>query len=235
MNALEIAAIGLQQNTERLRVISHNVANISTPGYKRQVSVAGAFSNAMDSAQAVVATQLDQSAGKLMRTGSPLDVALAEREFLMVQTNGGAPALVRGGSLQVDPRGKLVTAQGLAVQGTGGELTVPPTATQVRIDAAGKVWADEALAGTLRVVRMAPGEGPVPLGEGLYAVPPGTQALQPVDAPALQVGHLEASNVSSAQEMVALMNTTRHAETMVRLIQGSDELMEKAIRKLGEL
>ena len=139
-------------------------------------------------------------------------------------------------SLQLDARGGLVTAQGLALQGSSGEPRVPATATQVRIDSAGKVRADDNPAGNLRVVRLNSGDSLVTLGEGLYAVPQGgASSLQAVTNPALHVGHLEASNVSSAQEMVALMNTTRHAESMVRLIQGSDELMEKTIRKLGEM
>jgi flagellar basal-body rod protein FlgF len=234
MNTLEIAAIGLQQSTERLRIVSHNVANISTPGYKRQIAVSGAFSNAFDAAHATVSAQTDLGPGKLRATGNPLDVALGDREFLAVQTLGGAPALVRGGSLKVDARGRLVTEGGLPVQGTAGDLMVPTTATRVRIDVAGRVLADEQQVGALRIIRVASGEPMSSLGEGLFAWPSGS-GVQSVQAPALQVGHQEASNVSGTREMVDLITTTRHAEAMIKLIQGSDELLEKTIRKLGEI
>lgn len=237
MNALEIGAIGLQQSTERLRIISHNVANISTAGYKRQVAVTGAFSNVMDLERAAVTPHLDTRAGKLVRTGNPLDIALKEGEFLVVQRPEGGNALTRGGSLSVNEAGRLVTATGLALQGNGGALSVPPTATQVKVDASGRVLADGVSVGALRIMRLQPGQAITPIGDGLYAWPQGDgiQSLKEVSMPSLQIGHTEASNVSNVQEMMALMATTRHAETMVKLIQASDDLREKAIRKLGEL
>jgi flagellar basal body rod protein FlgG len=237
MNTLEIAAIGLQQDVERLRVTSHNVANVTTPGYKRQVALQAAFSDVLDaqmSAQQAPSVHSDLSAGKLRATGNPLDVALADREFLGVATANGASALMRGGALQVDARGRLVTSGGLAVQGVNGDITVPTTAGSVRIDAAGQVFADDKSVGSLRVFKLKPGAALSALGDGLFAVSDVADA-QPVASPAIQTGHTEASNVVSSQEMVQLMSTTRHAESMVRLMQGADEMLEKTIRKLGEM
>lgn len=237
MNTVEIAAIGLQQDNDRLRVLSHNVANITTPGYKRQIAVHGAFASAVGTemaAQAAMSTHTDVSAGKLRPTGNPLDVALNDREFLMVQTATGSTALTRGGSLQVDSRGRLTTSTGLAVLGTSGELSVPSSAGAVRIEANGQVYADDKLVGSLRVMRVADGVQPLALGEGLFGLPNMADA-QIVQAPRLNVGHTEASNVVSSQEMVQLMTSTRHAESMVRLIQGADEMLGSTIRKLGEM
>lgn len=240
MNTFEIAAIGLQQDTERLRVLSHNVANVTTPGYKRQVAVQEAYSRAMQSelsAQSAMSTHTDMSMGKLRATGQALDVALGEGEFLMVQLPSGATALSRGGALQVDARGRLLTSGGLAVQGASGEVVLPVGAGSVRLDASGQVFADDKPAGALRVMRVAPDIALQPLGGGLFAVPnlADAQALQAVQAPRLQVGYTEASNVVPAQEMVQVMATMRHAESMVRMLQGADEMLEKTIRKLGEM
>lgn len=237
MNTVEIAAIGLQQDNDRLRVLSHNVANITTPGYKRQIAVHGAFANAVNTeaaAQSAMSTHTDISAGKLRPTGNPLDVALNDREFLMVQTAAGGVALTRGGSLQVDARGRLVTSTGLAVLGASGELLVPFSAGAVRIESNGQVFADDRIVGSLRVMRLGEGVQPVTLGEGLFGLSSMAEA-QVVHAPRLNVGHTEASNVVSSQEMVQLMASTRHAESMVRLIQVADEMLEKTIRKLGEM
>lgn len=242
MNITEIAAAGLQQDIERLRVTSHNVANITTPGYKRQIAVQsaalqGRFANAIDterSTQSGMSTHTDMSAGKLRPTGSPLDVALNEREFLLVQTATGGIALSRGGALQTDSRGRLTTSVGLLVQGASGELTVPSTASAVRIESGGQVFADDKLIGALRVMRLIDGVQPIALGEGLFTLVNMADA-QAVPVPVLNVGHTEASNVVSSQEMVMVMASVRHAESMARLIQGADEMLEKTIRKLGEM
>jgi flagellar basal-body rod protein FlgF len=242
MNITEIAAAGLQQDIERLRVASHNVANITTPGYKRQIAVQSAalqstFANAINSeraTQSAMNTHTDISAGKLRPTGNPLDVALNDREFLLVQAAAGGAALSRGGALQVDSRGRLTTSAGLLVQGASGELAVPSTASAVRIESNGQVFADDRLIGSLRVMRLGAGVQPVALGEGLFTLANMADA-QAVPMPQLNVGHTEASNVVSSQEMVMVMASTRHAESMARLIQGADEMLEKTIRKLGEM
>lgn len=237
MNTFEIAAIGLQQDTERLRVLSHNVANVTTPGYKRQVAVQEAYSRAMQSelsAQSAMSTHTDMSMGKLRATGHMLDIALGEREFLMVQLPSGGVALSRGGALKVDARGRLLTSGGLVVHGASGEVVLPAGAASVRLDAGGQVFADDKPVGALRVMRVVPDIPLSPLGAGLFALPNVADA-QAVQAPRLQVGYTEASNVVPAQEMVQVMATMRHAESMVRMLQGADEMLEKTIRKLGEM
>jgi flagellar basal-body rod protein FlgF len=242
MNIVEIAAAGLQQDLERLRVTSHNVANVTTPGYKRQIAIQSAslqstFASAINaerSTQSAMSTYTDMSAGKLRPTGNPLDVALNDREFLLVQTATGGSALSRGGALQVDARGRLTTSSGLLVQGASGELSVPATASAVRIESSGQVFADDKLMGALRVMRLSDGVQSIALGEGLFSLANMADA-QAVSAPVLNVGHTEASNVVSSQEMVMVMASARHAESMARLIQGADEMLEKTIRKLGEM
>jgi flagellar basal-body rod protein FlgF len=237
MNPVEIAAIGLQQDNERLRVASHNVANITTAGYKRQIAVQGAFADVVSlerASRAAMSTHTDISAGKLRASGNPLDVALNDREFLLVQTASGGAALSRGGALQVDARGRLTTSASLKVQGANGELSVPSSASAVRIDATGQVFADDRLVGALRVVRLAEGAKPMVLGEGLFGLE-NMAETEVVQAPRLNVGQIESSNVVSSQEMVQIMSIARHAESMARLIQGADEMLEKTIRKLGEM
>ena len=244
MSTIEIAAIGLQQDTERLRVISHNVANVSTPGYKRQLAVLSAFSGLVDAGLAnglsnVHSNQLaptvhtDMSTGRLHSTGNPLDVALDGREFLMALSASGEPALSRGGALQVDASGRLVTSAGQIVQWVGGDIRMPSTAGQMRIEADGKVFADDVQVGALQVVSVASDASIASIGDGLFSVQ-NTGDMQAVSNPRLMVGQSEASNVASSQEMVQLMMTVRHAESMARLIQGADEMLEKSIRKLGE-
>jgi flagellar basal-body rod protein FlgF len=72
------------------------------------------------------------------------------------------------------------------------------------------------------------------LGEGLFGLE-NMAETEVVQAPRLNVGQIESSNVVSSQEMVQIMSIARHAESMARLIQGADEMLEKTIRKLGEM
>ena len=99
-------------------------------------------------------TQLQFRAGKLRTTGNLLDVALSEREFLLVQAAAGSMALSKGGSLHIDGQGRLVTAGGHAVQGLNGEIVAPVTAQDVRIDVGGAVYADNRRVGALQVIKL---------------------------------------------------------------------------------
>jgi flagellar basal-body rod protein FlgF len=235
MKSLEIASIGLRDDIGRLRLLSHNVANVTTPGFKRQVQVRESFEShlAGGAAGTTAQTHVDLTNGKLRATGGALDIALRDRDFVVVHGADGGLALSRAGTLQLDAQGRLTTAEGHLVAESRGALTVPAASTSVRIDERGQLMSDDRVLGTLRVVSVPTGDRVVALGDGLYGVND-VAALRASDA-GVQAGHVEVSNVVPSQEMVHLMSTVRHAEAMVKLIQGSDEMLEKAIRKLGEL
>ena len=235
MNAMEIAALGLRLDGQKLTVASHNMANISTPGFKRQVLLQPAFAGAFDaaaSAAQMARVETDLRGAKVATTGRVLDVALPEGSFLVVERDDGTQALTRQGSLQVDASGSLRTQAGHKVLGSGGAVMVRD-AKALSIDAAGRLLADDQAFDTLRTVSLQPGARAVPLGDGLFDADPAQWQAGPLHA-GLRSGALETSNVISSQEMVNLMTTTRHAETMVRLIQTADEMLDKAIRKFGE-
>ena len=115
MNAMEIAALGLRLDGQKLTVASHNMANISTPGFKRQVLLQPAFAGAFDaaaSAAQMARVETDLRGAKVATTGRVLDVALPEGSFLVVERDDGTQALTRQGSLQVDASGSLRTQAG---------------------------------------------------------------------------------------------------------------------------
>jgi len=111
LDALTVAAAGMQEGQVRLNGISQNLANATTAGYKRVVS----FSRHMEEASAmnppVMQTAIDTSAAPLRHTGNAMDVAIEGDSYLEVMTEGG-PAYTRHGALHVDARGRLVNAQG---------------------------------------------------------------------------------------------------------------------------
>ncbi|WP_255490795.1 flagellar hook-basal body protein [Duganella sp. CY15W] len=243
MDVTAIAASGMQQDLRRIDSISQNMANVLTPGYKRQVLMSKDFSQQVQQGLAAVtalpaagiapgsATQLsiDASAGTLRYTGNPQDLAIDGMAFFEIATPEG-PAYTRQGSLHTDARGRLVTAAGAAVMGAGGDIVVKgPFA----VDANGDVRQGERVLTRLKLVSFANPEALLPLGGGAYAQG-GARVAELDVAPSVRSGYQENSNVNTSQEMVRLSDTMRHFEALQRVIQGYDDSLEKTIRKLGE-
>lgn len=242
----------LANDQARIERVATNLANVQTPGYKRELWVErsgapGSFAQAMASLQptesAEGATSLadasplpqttlgrDMRAATLRPTGRTLDLALAGTGLFEVATDHG-PAYTRRGEFQVDARGRLVTPQGHALLGQGGEITV--TSDHLSIDAAGRVLENDKPIAQLRVVDAKP-EQLRALGDGLYTADSGVQEL-PAGQVTVRQGFLENANVDTAHEMVSLTTSVRHFEAMLRVVQGRDEMLGTAIRKLGEV
>jgi flagellar basal-body rod protein FlgG len=242
----------LRNDQARIERVATNLANVQTPGYKRELWVEraaspSAFAQTMtalqsgaddgsavpmaDSAVLPQATLVrDMRAATLKPTGRVLDLALSGAGFFEVATEHG-PAYTRRGEFQVDARGRLVTTQGHALLGEAGEINV--TSDRVSIDATGRVLENDKPIAQLRVVDAKP-EQLRALGAGLYAANGAVQQL-PTAQVALHQGFLENANVDTAHEMVSLTSSVRHFEAMLRIVQGRDEMLGTAIHKLGEI
>lgn len=228
----------MQNDMARLDQIAMNLTNAATPGYKRQVVAPRPFVQALEELQTLPPPQVltDLRAGTVKSTGQALDLALVGDGFFEVLTDSG-PAYTRKGNFTVDARGRLVTAQGYPVMGKGGDIQLAGR-TPV-IDSAGHV--SEALdgaaqatpVGQLKIVRFDNPQGLQRLGEGLVAAGDGMTVLADSQVQ-LRQGALENANVNSTREMVDLIQTMRHFETMHRVIQGYDEMIGSAVRKLAE-
>jgi flagellar basal-body rod protein FlgF len=190
--------------------------------------------------------QTDIRPGALKSTGQALDVALTGAGYFEVQTQAG-PAYTRQGSFHVDGQGRLVTAQGLPVMGKGGEIYL--NTNHPVIDGAGNVYESEITADTpgadrrsahpqavaqLKVVQVDDPKALQRLGEGLMTSDGTFSVMKDADFEVRQ-GFLKASNVSSMQEMVQLMQTMRHFESMQKVALGYDDMTSQAVRKLGDL
>ncbi|TWD85726.1 flagellar basal-body rod protein FlgG [Variovorax beijingensis] len=259
-DVLAISLQSMQQDMARLERISMNMANATTPGYKREVASslpmhADAFSDAMRNVDAsrlgaqpgvpgsaaatgMLLIQTDVRPGTLRSTGQTLDVALTTPGFFEISTEAG-PAYTRQGSWQLDARGRLVTAQGHPVMGQGGEIVL--TRSNPVIDAVGRVFESKPGGGAeampvaqLKVVQFDNAMGFRRMGDGLLSTEQTPAQLADGDVQ-LRQGFLENSNVSSMQEMVQLIQSMRHFESMQRVAFGYDEMIGGAVRKLGDL
>lgn len=239
-DALSIAALSMTDDMQRVATLSNNLANVTTPGYKREVAVSGSFVDQILSPRAEEVSTLavhlpepqlvlDTQSGSLRHTGNALDVALEETGFFELMGPQG-PLYTRQGEFQLDATGRMVNAGGLPVMGVGGEIIL--SGNQPRIARDGKVYEADKLVGQLRVVRFADTRVLEKAGSGVY-VAKGDGGSESATSKMRQ-GHLENSNVVTTNEMVRLIETMRHFETNQKLIQSYDEMLERAIRTLGE-
>ena len=259
INSLWISKTGMEAQQTQLDVISHNLANVSTTGYKRANAVfedlmyqnlrqVGA--NTTDQSQLptglhlglgvrTVATSRSFSQGTLQQTSNNLDVAIQGSGFFQVTMPDGTTNYTRDGSFQVDSQGRLVTSNGLAV---ANGVTVPANAKNITIGLNGTVSASipgsttPQPIGTIALASFLNPAGLEPQGQNLFAESPasGQPATGTPGANGLgnlSQGFLETSNVNVVQELITMIQTQRAYGMNSKAIQTSDQMLQK----LGQL
>ena len=227
-------------DTERLKVISHNLANVGTVGFKRQVGIMTPFADQLlHSSQASAAAApsslmtayTDRTAGTLARTGNPLDLAIEGDAYFAIDT-GQQEAYTRQGTFRLNADGELVTSSGQRVVMASGDVRL--TSAVPEIDTQGNIRDNGTLVGQLKLVTIAQPEDLQQIGAGLYApANPDSAAVQVADSARVRQGFTEASNVVTMNEMVALLDAVRHFETSQKVLQGYDAMLDRAITDLG--
>lgn len=238
MDPVLSAVLGsMQADMARLERVGMNLANVQTPGYKRELVSAPAFAARVAEGAGALSVHTDHRPGSFKATGQSLDLALNGPGWFEVATPQGV-AYTRQGNFRLDAQGRLVTQEGHPVLGTGGPIVLLNGAPV--IDSAGRVFEavaagvkkDATPVGQLRIVQFAADAPLRRLGQGLHLVR--GEVLPAADGTQVQQGFLENSNVSPMHEMVRLMETMRHMETLQKVALGYDEMLGTSIRKLGE-
>ncbi len=252
-SALWAAKTGLDAQATRMTVISNNLANVGTTGFKRgrvafedllsqTVRQAGGQTSQQTQAPTglnlgtgvrVVATDRQFAQGNLQQTGNPLDVGVNGRGFFQVSLPDGSSAYTRDGSFQVDAQGQLVTSSGYPVQ---PGINIPEAAQSVTIGVDGIVsvqLAGEAAPQEVGSLALADFINPAGLqaqGENLYletaaSGPPqdGTPGLNGLGR--VVQGSLEASNVNVVEELVSMIETQRAYEMNSKAISTTDQML----------
>ncbi len=243
IDALAMTQAGMVNDVQRLQVISHNLANVGTLGFKKEVGVIRPFQAylaegmlpSVREGAPISGPELtrvtDFSGGALKHTGNPLDIAIEGGGFLSVSTPMGE-AYTRQGSLQLDETGRLVTGSGHPVLGTRGEIRL--TTSTPRIDQTGTVWEGNTSVAQLKLVNIVRPETLMKTGEGLYQAGEATDMLSG-DGLRVRQGYAETANVVTMHEMIKLIETVRHFEASQKLVQGYDNMLDKAINEAGAL
>jgi flagellar basal-body rod protein FlgF len=209
-------------------IITHNMANISTVGYKR---VCNSFSKAMDGTTPSDSTgtvdltsAFDFSQGNITDTGRPLDFALMGDGFFIIETTKG-PVYTRNGMFMTNADGRIVDTNGRSVSGEDGVITLPPTTSlsEVHVSSDGRISAGGALIGKFRIVDFNDKEAELlPAGGSCFEAP---KDIRPGLAENIVVkqGYLEASNVKMVDELVDMIMVQRLYEANMKFITAQKE------------
>jgi flagellar basal-body rod protein FlgG len=252
--ALWIAKTGLDAQQTRMSVVSNNLANVNTTGFKQgravfedllyqNVRQAGAQSSQdtelpsgmhLGTGVRVVATEKLFTQGSVLQTDNALDVAVKGRGFFQILTPDGNLAYTRDGSFQRNAEGELVTAGGYRVQPS---IIIPEGAQSITVGGDGIVTVQlagqpiPAQVGTLETVDFINPVGLQPIGENLYletaasgTPQTGTPGLDGFGA--IIQGALEGSNVNVVSELVSMIETQRAYEMNSKAISTNDQMMQ---------
>ena len=255
INSLWISKTGMEAQQTQLDVVSHNLANVSTNGFKRATAVFEDLmyqnlrqvgSNTTDQSQLptglqlglgvrTVATARSFAQGSLQQSGNNLDVAIKGNGFFQVTQADGTLAYTRDGSFQVNSSGQMVTNNGLPI---GNGITIPVNAQSVTIGADGVVSvvlpasATPQQVGTIALVNFINPAGLEPRGQNLYTETaasgtPQTGTPGTNGLGTVTQGFVETSNVNVVQELVGMIQTQRAYEMNSKAIQTSDQMLQK--------
>jgi flagellar basal-body rod protein FlgF len=240
---LYTAASGAKHILEQQATTSHNLANVSTTGFRAQIDSFRAVpvvSEGLPTRAFVVNSTVgaDFSSGPIQLTGRDLDVAVKGRGWLALQMPDGTEAYTRNGALQMNANGVLQSAGGVTLQGDGGPITVPPEVTvaiggdgTISTIATGTKPGTPTVLGRLKLVN--PLDADLVRGDdGLFRMKNGSAA--PADpAVAVAGGALEGSNVSPVDMMVNMIALARSFETQMNLIKNAENNDTKATQILA--
>ena len=248
--SIYMAASGAYFYEQRLDILSNNLANINTTGFKEEKpyfrvvetppEVAESLRNNILSAEEptsplwqVLESQTIFTQGGLRTTGSSLDLALDGEGFFCVQTPEGT-RYTRNGSFTRNGDGELTTHEGLPVLGEGGTIQIDDGG-RVTVDEAGNVSVGGVQVDQLRIVVF---ENPYQmqrLQDGLFAPSDqGGEGTRP-DSVKVHQGHLELSNVEAVRTMTEIIEVLRGYESYQKVIQQIDETQAKAINEVGQV
>jgi flagellar basal-body rod protein FlgG len=259
INSLWISKTGMEAQQTQLDVISNNLANVSTNGFKkshavfedlmyqnlRQVGSATSEQSTLPTGLQIglgvrtVATARSFSQGNLQQTSNNLDLAVQGNGFFQLTMPDGTIGYTRDGAFQIDNQGRMVNSNGLPI---AGGITVPANATAVTISADGAVSATipgnttPQSIGTITLANFVNPPGLEPKGQNIYAESAASGQPNVGTAGAnglgnLMQGFVETSNVNVVQELVTMIQTQRAYEMNSKAIQTSDQMLQK----LGQL
>ena len=243
---LYLSAAGAHAQSKRIEVLANNLANVDTPGFKREIAVLQARSaesieqnlavsgnrslSDLSGGLTVRETVVDYRPGALKLTNIPTDIAIDGRDGFFVVDREGEQLLTRAGNFTLAPDGRLVTPQGFSVLSQDGNpILLNPTAP-FRVHTSGRIEQGDA-AYSLALVKPVSRGDLVKQGENLFSPLATTIPLPEKDRRVLG-GYLEHSGVNPVEAMTEMIEASRAFEANVNLIRTQDQAMGSLISRL---
>jgi len=259
MRSLNIAATGMHAQQLNVDVISNNISNMNTTGYKRQRAEfqdllyqnLRRVGSASSDAGTIVPSGIQLGVGvkpaaiyritqqgPLSITDNPLDLAISGEGYFMVELPSGETAYTRAGTFQLSPNGDVVTADGYIVQ---PGVTIPPDAIGITVNATGEVSVNldnqiaDQVVGQIELATFPNAGGLDAIGQNLFLETTASgSSVSGTPGSAgfgtIEQGTLEASNVDVVAEITNLITAQRAYEMNSRVIQASDEMMSSVVQ-----
>lgn len=250
VKGLYTAYTGMVNSQYRLDVVSNNLANATTTGYKKEGCTTKSFREMMgvkindltvghinqkvgnmSLGAKIGETYRNWEQGSMIETGSSYDMALAGKGFFSISyTNklGETSTMyTRDGSFQMNSEGYLVTKDGDYLLGTNGPVQIPTNTNELTVEATGEVYADGMYVDTLDIVDFEDYNYLEMFGENLYVAVDG--ATQTESGATVSQGYKEGSNINVVSEMVEMITIAREYESGQKVINAIDSMLGKMV------
>jgi flagellar basal body rod protein FlgG len=219
-------------------IITHNLANVSTTGYKRRCN---AFSRSLEAQGAGEETYspgeidlnsvFDFSQGSITATGRPLDFALYGKGFFVIETPEG-PLYTRNGMLHRNQNGQIVNSEGNTVAGEAGPITIPADVglSQLNVSSDGSISAGGTTIGKFKFVDFKDDENKlVPAGAGCFVMPDENVVPAAAENIVVKQGYQETSNVKLVDELVDMIMVSRLYEASMQFVSAEQQTLNSII------
>lgn len=241
------SGLGMTRETKRLDIISNNLANASTTGFKTDGTVQGTFKKKLDDVMVsgsridianytpdIVRSYTNYTQGSLSSTGNSTDMAISNDNyaFFTVQDEEGNEFYTRDGNFTIDKDRFLVTTDGYKVMGEDGYINLADDNFSVSVYGDISNDTGETL-GRLKITAFENPETLEKVGSNLMSAD--TDSIERAFTGELNQGYLEMSNVNTVNEMVNMISVSRAYEANQKVLQAQDEMLGKAVSDVGRV
>ncbi len=248
IRGLYTAALGMTVQMQKLDVVSNNIANVSTTGYKKDQVITRSFTDEMiyrmnqptdimgskelgKMSKGVYVDTIftNYTSGSFAKTDAPLDLAISGEGFFVVRETlpdgTQTERYTRNGSLKQNADGTLITSNGFVALGENGEIVLPQG--EVKVDNRGAIFVNGEYIDTLRLVSFQDNQTLRKAGDSVYNTTAESQTLGFTGR--IVQGFLENSNVNSVKEMIDMITATRVYEANQKVITIHDTILGRAV------
>ena len=242
------SGLGMTRETKRLDIVSNNLANASTTGFKSDGAVCGTFKKALNDVMVsgsridvanytpdIVNTYTKFTQGSLRSTGNSTDLAISndDNAFFTVEDKNGNQLYTRDGAFIIDKDNYLVTSEGYKVLDTNGEY-ININDNEFGISVSGQISSNNGeIIGNLLISSFDNPETLNKIGDNMLEASPNSISRE-FDGE-IQQGYLEMSNVNTVNEMVNMIAISRAYEANQKILQSQDEMLGKAVSDVGRV